>query len=103
MSAACTGRAAPSPSAQTPAAKANFANVCILSAPRRMTAGLEEPGAAELERVRGGFLQFRQRMFRLVATRLHPSAPRGAQRLGSPRFAVSLHVLVASLRLHRVS
>jgi hypothetical protein len=29
MSAACTGRTAPKPSAQTPAAKANFAKVCI--------------------------------------------------------------------------
>jgi hypothetical protein len=29
MSAACTGSAAPKPSAQAPAAKANFANVCI--------------------------------------------------------------------------
>jgi hypothetical protein len=31
--------------------------------------GLEEHGAAELERVRGEFLQLRQRMFRLAAAR----------------------------------
>jgi hypothetical protein len=30
--------------------------------------GLEERGTAELERVRGDFLQLRQRLFRLVVT-----------------------------------
>jgi hypothetical protein len=34
-----------------------------------VTVGLEEHGAAELERVRGEFLQLRQRMFRLAAAR----------------------------------
>jgi hypothetical protein len=32
-----------------------------------VTVGLEERGTAELERVRGEFLQLRQRLFRLVA------------------------------------
>jgi hypothetical protein len=32
-----------------------------------VTVGLKERGAAELERVRGGFLQLRQRLFRLAA------------------------------------
>jgi hypothetical protein len=47
--------------------------------------GLEERGTAELERVRGGFLQFRQRMFRLVAARPARAMPRHLWQRTTPR------------------
>src|ERR1700682_285528 len=66
MSAACTGRTAPRPSAQAPAAKANFANVCICV----LLVGCQWVNA--IRGARGGGIRARpRRIFAIAATDVH--------------------------------
>jgi hypothetical protein len=62
----------------------------------RLTVGLEERGAAKLERVRGEFLQLRQRLFRIAAR------PARAMPQARPPAGTSDGQLPASLKLARL-